>query len=544
MRVVLSLLCMFTLGQMTAQTAFSALFEKTDKEILSLYEVSMADIQKRNDELSPEGFELIDLEFYHGKCYGIWEKTGKPVTFDEAEGWEAFQELKKAKIKEGLLLADVETYTDEEGLTKIVGLWKNKKHPHNIWKLPNLKSIEFHHKELAKLGLHLEDIETMDDGNGSIAYLALYHKGNADDKTHFTQFSNEAMFNTDRSKRFKSGYACIDFEVALRGDVPYYMALYKKLPKVQDLSYQLEFDGYVQFQDFLGSTYKTVDLELNDGFLRPFSAPSYTKRASKTPDIDMKKIDVATRGADDEALRNRSGAAAAANGLFWLSQRGFDELNSSGSKDGDKAAVSIANSVMVKSISKNKPADQTLIQGLANFVDANYSIRKIDYYSVHDFVEEALVDNAWSEQILIEKNLDQLSLQKAKEGLTGSTVVMVKWGIYEPMENGNLEKKSESWGTVVGYGVNEHGVEKSDILIVHDPSDGEATRDKYFRVKNLEEFFMMTEKTQLIQADEDGIQESNVIPAGQKQFLSYYDKDKYESFAIWESLLILKVEDK
>ncbi len=550
MRLVFSLILASCVVSLPGQNAYTALLQQTDKEILYLYEVPFTQIEERNQELSPDGYELIDLEFFNNKCWGIWMKTGNSLTIAQAEGWEAFEKLKGEKIKAGQLLKDVEPFENEDGETIIMGFWQDKKAPHNIWKLPNKQSVEFHHKELSKLGLYLEDIETIKEPDGSLSYLALYHKGLPADMTHYTEFVSEEVFQKDRDKRNRSGYVCVDLEVAIDNRIPSYIALYKKKAAKQAFNYQLEWDILLQFQEYLGSNYKTIDIEINDGPLRAYAPPISMKRTANTPDIDMNEIPLKTKG--EAGFKNQSAACAAANALVYLTHKGYEKLSGTGLKAGEQSAMNIAqtlaNGNFMKTLIPNKTSTYSVIDGLGTYIEEEYMVRSARYYDIAPMDVANLENPTIKEIIHLEGGLKNIPLDKAKEGLSGSSIVLLKWGIYQADEtSSHLEKKSTVWGTLVGYGTNEHGVDAPNVIVVHDPTDGNKTVEKYFEVEELEQFFMMTTNSKLqapTEAWENEHKEEPNISALDKQFLSYYKKDKYDFFAVWEGLLIMKVAKK
>lgn len=551
MRLTTFLICIFLTNLSMAQTSFSAILQKTDSELIHLYEIPFEEVEKQNAALSPEGYELIDLERQNNKFWAIWRHSGESTSMEQAESWEAFQEIKKQKIKDGHLLSKVLIHTDADGRRHYLGIWKAKRKPHNVWKLPDLKSVRFHYSEMAKLSLYLQDIQVVEEADGSQSYYLLYHKGSSDDMTHFTHFSSESAFNEDRVKRLKSGYRPVDLEIIIANGIPNYYCLYRKQKEEAELQYQLDWESFLHYEDFLGADYRVVDIEFSEGKQRVFAPPFSLKRTQKTPDTDMASLQLSTKGIET-SIQNHSAAFAAANGLVWLSENGYGKLAEGRSVNPEHAAGKIARKLAdanhMQTLMPSKANSYTVIQGLFKYItDAGYKVDQLGFYDLHDFDEQKL-EASLREVFYLENSLSQLPLQKAKEGLTGSSVVLLRWGMYQADTTGEkLVKKSDQWGTLVGYGKNEHGVEKPNYIVVHDPADGDEPQQKYFRVDDLEQYFLTTKETKLLSPStewQDEAEKFDALPALKKQLLSEFEEgaDDAKVFPVWESLLIVKIK--
>jgi hypothetical protein len=550
MRLMTFLICTVFSCHLIGQTAFSAVMQQTEKELIYLYEKPLEEVLKQNEQHASEGFELIDLEYKASLFWAVWKQTGETTTTGQANSWEAFQELKKQKIKDGQLLSKLLIYKDEEGQQQFVGLWKNKRLAHNIWKMEDLKSVEFHYKEMAKLSLYLQDVQVVAKVEGGFSYYLIYHKGSPEEMTHFTQFPNESAFNEDYTKRIKSHYRPVDIEVVTQYGIPHYFCLYRKEEAPAQLGYQLGWESLVHFQDHLGESFKLVDIEFSTGKQRIFAPDVNQERVKKTPDIDLAAIQISTKGTD-ASLQNHSAALAAANGLYWLAEQGFDKLKAGSATQAEQATAQIARKLAdgnhMKTLLPSKANKYSVIEGLSKYIDKDYEIKDIQFYDIHHFDPQQLSEKVQS-LIAVEDSLTEIPLQKAREGLIGSTIVLVQWGRYQPSGDGkHLIKESDQWGTLVGYGQNEHEVEKADYLTVHDPYDGTKARQKYFRVADLEPYFLTREATMLKTPSPDWKDESESyieIPALKRQVLAEFEQGAKEVkvFPIWESLLIINIE--
>lgn len=551
MRITIILICIFLTSQSISQNAFSAVLQKTDQELVYLYSVPFEEVKNRNQSLSAEGFELIDLEFHDASYWAIWKHSGHQTTMQKADSWEAFQEIKKQKIKDGQLLNNLLVYKNDEGQYEYIGLWKNKRLAHNIWKLPNLKAIQFHYKEMAKLSLYLHDIQVVEEENGKLAYFVLYHKGSPSEMTHFTQFANESAFNQDHAKRIKSGYQPIDIEVKTIYGIPQYFCLYRKVDVESELQYQLDWEGLVNYQEFLGADYKVVDLEFSEGKRRIFAPPFNLKRVEGTPDSDMEALQLTAKGSSAPSIKNQSAAFAAANGLYWLSQNGFSKLADKKSGKADQECLKIARKLAganhMKTLLPTKSNKYTVIEGLSKYIEEDYEVEEISYFDIEDF-DTIMIEESLRAKIYSEDSLSSLPLKKAKEGVIGSTIVLLRWGQYEPSADGkNLIKKGDYWGTLVGYGKNKHEIEKPNYILVHDPSDGNEAQQKYFRVDELEKYFSTTDQTMLLNRTDkwkDEAEDYHSISAVKRQLLSEFEEgaENIVEFPVWEGLLIIKVK--
>ncbi len=550
MRLLILLICTVFSSQLFSQTAFSAVMQQTKAEVIYLYEVPLEEVKKQNEQYAADGFELIDLEYKAPHFWAVWKQTGEAISLGETDSWEGFQELKKQKIKDGRLLNNLLIYQDEEGQQQFIGFWKNKRMAHNIWKLDDLKSVLFHYKEMAKLSLYLRDVQVVAEADGKFSYYLLYQKGSPADMTHLTHFANEAAFNEDHSKRIKSHYRPVDIEVVNQNGLPHYFCLYRKEEAEANLEYQLGWESLVYFQNHLGESFKLVDIEFSAGKQRIFAPTVNQQRVKKTPDIALASIQVSTKGTE-ASLQNNSAALAAANGLYWLAENGFDKLKAGTAAKPEQGAARIARKLAdgnhMKTLVPSKASKYTVIEGLSKYVDAEYEIKDIQYYDIHGFDQSQLSEKIQS-LIVVEDSLAGIPLQKAREGLVGSTVVLVQWGQYQASADGkHLIKKSEQWGTLVGYGKNEHDIEKSDYITVHDPSDGDEAHQKYLRVDELEPYFLTTEDTMLKTPSpewKDEAEDYFTLPALKRQVLAQFEEgsENVTVFPIWESLLIISIE--
>lgn len=550
MRLMTFLICTVLSFQLMGQTAFSAIMQKTASELIYLYAVPLEEVQKQNEQYAADGFELIDLEYSENKFWAIWKQSGEAITFEQADSWKGFQELKKQKIKDGRLLSNLLTYKDEEGKQQFIGFWKNKRLAHNIWKLPDLKNVLFHYKEMAKLSLYLQDIQVVEEADGQFSYYALYHKGSPDEMTHLTHFTNETAFNEDHAKRLKSNYSPIDIEVLNAHGIPNYFCLYRKQKTKADLQYQLGWESLVHYQNHMGETYKLVDLEFSSGKQRVFAPPFHQQRVKKTPDVDLASLQISTKGTQS-AIQNNSPALAAANGLYWLSENGFDKLNPGTSAKPEQAAAKIARKLAdgnhMKTLLPSKANKYTVINGLNKYIRENYQLEEIQFFDIHGFDQTQLSEHI-QDLITVEDSLEQIPLSMAKKGMVGSTIVLVQWGHYEPSQDGkHLIKKADQWGTLVGYGKNEHDIEKSDYITIHDPADGKKGAQKYLRIDDLEQFFITTDETSLKTPSaewKDEAEDYISLPAVKRQVLAEFDEsaDEVSIFPVWESLLIIRIK--
>ena len=547
MRGVITLL-LLTIPTIIFCQTLSAVFHQTTTDLLYLDEASFQKIQSKNDSAATAGYELVDLEMKDGKYWGIWRKSGTGVSIEKFDDWSAFDAAKKEHIKTGKLLTDVEVFSTDEG-TMYLGFWKEKRHAHNIWKLNNLKAVQFHYQEMAKLNLYLQDIEVVKLPDGSKEYFVLYHRGEPSELTHLTHFTTSAELEADKAKRSKSGYGVVDFEIDVTYDFPSYFVLYKRMEEESSLQYQLDEDGMGEYMSFLGTDHKIVDREFSEGTPRYFTAPYSLKRIQKTPDSDMASLAIATKSAAPKTkeYKNSSAAFAAANGLYWLAQNGFDRLVS-GSKAQTAAeltAKELTKGNYMKMMVPSQSSTIDVINGLAQYIeDKKYPLDQIQYYDISDFNEGDLSESVQN-VLQLEDELKTLPLAKAKESFSYKSIALIKWGMYKPSIDGkHLVKQSENWSTLVGYGMNEHGNEKDNILIINDPVDGEATRQKFMRVGLLEEYFMMTEKCQLQTPTDqwkDEAEDYSSISALERQMLSYSKGGERSSFPVWEGLLIVRV---
>jgi hypothetical protein len=544
------LICTVFSCQLIGQTAFSAVMQQTEKELIYLYEVPLEEVFKQNEQYASDGFELIDLEYKAPHFWAVWKKTGESITPEQADSWEAFQELKKQKIKDGRLLNKLLIYEDEEGQQQFIGLWKNKRLAHNIWKVEDLKSVQFHYQEMAKLSLYLKDVQVTAKADGGFSYYLIYQKGSPEDMTHFTHFANESAFNEDYAKRTKSQYRPVDIEVVTQQGIPHYFCLYRKEEAPAELGYQLGWESLVHFQNHMGESYKLVDIEFSTGQQRIFAPNVNQQRVKKTPDIDLAAIQISTKGTDG-ALQNHSAALAAANGLYWLAEQGFDKLKAGSATQAEQAAAQIARKLAdgnhMKTLLPSKANKYSVIEGLSKYIDQEYEIKDIQFYDIHSFDSQQLSEKVQS-LMVVEDSLTEIPLQKAREGLVGSTIVLVQWGLYQPSADGkHLIKKSDQWGTLVGYGQNEHEVEKPDYLTVHDPYDGTKARQRYFRVDDLEPYFLTRESTMLKTPSPEWKDEAATyieLPALKRQVLAEFEEgaEHVKVFPVWESLLIISIE--
>jgi hypothetical protein len=215
------------------------------------------------------------------------------------------------------------------------------------------------------------------------------------------------------------------------------------------------------------------------------------------------------------------------NSFIWLAENGFDNLAPK-LKDRKKAQIELARTLGKKEY-MNSADDGTgmfgLFRGVSKYIkDKGYEHKYFKYQGWRNHPRE------------LSFNVDIPKLNWLKKGLRGNSAVWlnVGWYKYNPKTNDYL-RIGGHWVTLVGYGVDSHGKENSNILIIHDPSSraGKDFSHEYVQVKLI--------KTGRLTGDKKGLPRS---AKGYYKLRGGMHIKKTAGFAILDGAIVLKMKNR
>ena len=530
---------LFISSPLCAQQAFSRVFHQVKASQVYFYRISWEELLSQNSKLGEKGFQLIDLEILNedGRVFfwGIWRETGVTTRIEQARGWDEMVELKRRMAESGFLLMEIESYIDETGAKEFVGAWVQEKLPHKLWKLNSWEELVEKSALQSDQFFQLIDIETSTNELGLTNFLAIYHKLPPSERAHPFLADNPEAFFKDKSLRIKSGYAIFDYETYQVNDRVFLLGLYKKSDQKDNVRHRLNWDSFVNYEEFLRTSLQLVDLEISLGQGSLLLPPYQLSRLEKTPNLPQSiaaASKVSVTGAPE----------AAANSLLWLAENGFPALSPGGEGAAPELARRLSGSAYLNT-SSFPPPFASVINGLITYIEEkNYQIETVSLQDIRRFDAQSLTSQNARNHLENEDQSRQITLDFAQKGLLTNSIVLIEWGVYEPAGDSlNLlfHKVGNHWATVVGYGINEYNVENSQTLIVHSPAHG-GEDPLYLKVEELDMRLRLKSNSQLIDpAGPDG----EPVLAGQQSYLKNALEKEDDRFAVWERTLIIRLKD-
>jgi hypothetical protein len=534
----------------SARQSFSGLFDQSSATHVYLYDISWEELRNRHQKLSLDGFELLDVEAAtnNGKTgfWAIWRESGQTSRLERAANWDELLRLRRELAAQGWRLNDVESYRDHQGKTFFLGLWLADKAESRIIKAESWESLIKHTDLLANEYFFLTDVEAMNAGQGELHFLAVFRKAPPTERAFLALYDDQAAFQKNRLQRQKSGYPLIDYETFEQDDKEYYLGLYKKAPKTFELCHRLDWTSMVAYQQYLGDDYSLVDLEISFGAARIVAPPVLTERLETMPNISQALLADMVRSA---GLADQSAPCAAANGLLWLARNGYPRLNPLGKTDGPSAPEllvrKLADGEHMRTLRPGEEANvYSVIDGLTRYIEAQrYELAAVEVQGIRGFDARQLQFHAARAALRAPEQVHTLSLEFARKGMIGPSIVLLQWGIYEPEAGDSLHvrfvKVGDRWATLAGYGLNEYQVENKRALIAHSPAHGGET-PLYLIAVDLDERVRLGKNAVLINP---GASEDQAVSAAGKTWLKNALTQERDRFAVWESTVVVRLKE-
>ncbi len=523
----------------TGQQAFSGVFHQTEESQIYLYDISWEELCSRNTQLGAEGFELTDVEAVpkgnQTRYWAIWKEGQQSTRIERAGGWENMLKLKHRMADEGWILQDVEGFLEEGSRETFLGIWIKGNKDHKVWKLDSWDGLLKQSEVLGRSYYQLTDIEAFRGEYGITNFLAVYQKLSPSERAFPIQTDNPDQFYQDKIRRTKSGYAIVDYETYQQNGITFLLGLYKKAAVKDNCRHRLDWTSFVAYQQFLGDSFKLIDIEISEGDGNFIAPPANTNRIDQMPNISQQVLRNEKTGA-------QGASCATANALIWLAQRGFPRLydQQQGQAGYEALARRLAGDQYMKAAGTPGSDRYTVTEGLSNYIlDQGYDIKEIAVRGVQPFDSQNL-SPALRQYLRIDDQPDNTKLDFAKESLVGNSIALLQWGIYEadPQDslNRDFNKVGERWATLVGYGLNEYGNENPNVLIVHSPTSG-GEAPIYLSVKEVNNRIKLHRKAKL------HISPRTSIPADGQPYLENALRVEGERFAIWENIIVVKLNE-
>lgn len=550
--VFLLMLCLLPAfyGTGYTQQSFSGIFQRSAASHIYLYDISWDDLQQKNKLLGEDNYVLIDVEtlLKEGRVHywAIWKESKQSSSITQVQGWENLLKQKEKMAAQGMIIQEIENFLDPSGQEVFVVAWGRGSCEQLVVEFDSWEQLELQTKELGSGFFQLTDIETLEKKQGNRTFLALYQKQPPNEKGFPVMTSDSKTFYQNKVQRNKSGYALVDYETFKENENHFFIGLYKKAQTGENCRYQLDWRSFVAHQKYLGQEYKLADLEISQDDGSFTAPPFYTERLDQMPNISHQAITAYLPAAK---ASEQTAPCAAANALAWLSERGFPELDPArSSKESVKQITQkLANTHYMNSLKKGGPDFYAVTKGLVNYIENHgyevgevsvLSNREVDRRKLQVPLKSPSEDNSVA-------SLQQSGLRKVKEGLVGNGIVLIGWGVYEPVPedstNERFQKIGTYWGTVAGYGVNEHGNTNPDVLIVHSPVHN-SQKPIFLHVEDRNPNIKLTSSGKLI--DPEANPQNSTLPVLGQKYLRNAMHQEGKRFAVWEHILVVKLKNK
>lgn len=269
MKFMMLLLSCLSSSLLVAQFTYSGVLHQTEAELLYAEEQTWDSLLHTETQMVAKGFRLMDLETAkengNRSFWSIWVKSELGQRMEKVNGWATFIKAKRAQVKEGYVMAEVEGYALTEEEQQFVGVWHKGDTPHKVWRLDSQEGIMKKTQEMADLNFYLVDLDVFQTPSGTAQYLALYHYGAVGKKAYIVVEKDLKLFNTELLRRTKSGYRIIDFEKYEENEQVFYLAVFRKGLYEAVLLRDLDKDGFDGRLDMSEQNrFQLIDLEVDN----------------------------------------------------------------------------------------------------------------------------------------------------------------------------------------------------------------------------------------------------------------------------------------
>ncbi len=269
MRITIITILLICFGKLSAQEHFSGLFMKDSTDYFYSDALVQKDFNALDDSLTRQGYILTDWNLSDGKeliFRGIWNKnrSSPAVTpIIEKTSWEAFIKEKRAKVKEGSLMINVQYYSDLVGSAHYLAKWKKDSTIHKVWKFSSFDYLKKKVQAMKKDGFVLKEVEVNPDENRDPVFLALFYKKEfLKSFSYCYQAKGLAAFNDAILRRRKSGYFLSDIETYHQKGSDYYVGIFEKGKQPFTFVGNLSEDAFLQkWEELEKEGYILIDLE-------------------------------------------------------------------------------------------------------------------------------------------------------------------------------------------------------------------------------------------------------------------------------------------
>ncbi|MCO6488808.1 MAG: hypothetical protein J5I98_10340 [Phaeodactylibacter sp.] len=229
--IIPAIIFLFNFSVLSAQFAFSGVFAKAEAAYEYAHQLSWEELQQKHEELSTEGFRLIDIETAkagaHRYFWGIWKKDETPSTLKCMESWDSLVIMKRQMAADSFVMDEIEAYT-YGGKEYYLAVWVPGDRTHKIRKLTSWEGLENDYGNMSRRDQQIVDIEGFEAKDGTTHYLALYQWQGPEFRTYYYRSHDPGDFLADRAYRQKSGYQIFDYERFEKRGQAFYVGLYKK----------------------------------------------------------------------------------------------------------------------------------------------------------------------------------------------------------------------------------------------------------------------------------------------------------------------------
>ncbi len=265
---VFVLACLLATCTTFAQFTYSGVLHQTEAE-LSFYEAQSWDsLLVTEKRMTALGYRLMELETAKDGAeryyWSLWIKSDLGHKLEKIDGWKSFIEQKRAKVKEGYVMGEVEGIALTENEQQFYGVWYKGDTQHKVWRLDSQEGILKKTQEMAQAHFYLVDLDVFETPSNTVQYLALYHYGPAGKRAYVIVEKDLKRFNTEILQRTKSGYRIIDFEKYQENDETYYVAVFRKGDYEAVLLRDMDKDGFYGRLDMSEQNrFQMIDIELD-----------------------------------------------------------------------------------------------------------------------------------------------------------------------------------------------------------------------------------------------------------------------------------------
>lgn len=175
-----------------------------------------ADFNTKWNEMSNDGYQLIDVETYEGSSgqrlwAGVFIKNNTRQALFRNFDTQAFHDKWTELAGQNFRLIDIETYLDSDGTRLWAGVWEEGTDTYALFRNYSLQDFATKRTELTNQGLRLVDIERYEGSNGQELWAGVWRAGTDNAKLNRNWYYCGFLGKDDEWRA--AGFELVDMEM-------------------------------------------------------------------------------------------------------------------------------------------------------------------------------------------------------------------------------------------------------------------------------------------------------------------------------------------